>query len=209
MPVRTLRTRTTTALCVLAAGAAVTTALAYPVPNPVPSRWEFTFETIEFNTITLPTGRAGAPEAYWYLTYTVTNDTDADRNYAPSFVMYDDQGDLRTSGVSADAMRQILSRLNTPYVEDELSISGMLRRGEANARTGVVAWPVASAKVDTIHIFVGNLSGETAIEVDPLTGDEIVLRKTLALTYEVPGDALARSRAVQLGDPVMTEWIMR
>ncbi len=182
---------------------------AYPIPDPVATRWEFACDIGELRIATLPTGEDGEREAYWYFTYTVTNETDKDLQYAPSFVMYDSEGDLRQSGAPAEATRGILALLDDPLVEDELSIGGTLLQGEANAKSGVVIWPVASAAVDRITIFVGNISGEAVIETDPATNEPVVLRKTLAVSYETPGEVIQLLAVGAISEPDDLLWIMR
>lgn len=184
-------------------------ASGYPVPSPVVERWEFDFQPGYLRLATLPTGANGEMEAYWYFTFTVTNNGSMDREYAPSFVMYDSEGELRASGAPPKATKAILELLDNPLIEDEISIGGTLRVGKANARSGVVIWPVESAAVDQVIIFVGNISGETAVETDPLTGEKVVLRKTLALTYDTPGDVLPLLRQGGLPEPSDSLWIMR
>jgi hypothetical protein len=189
--------------------ASATVSQAYPVPNPVPTRWELDFEPHYLRIATLQDPQTGEPRAYWYLTYTITNNSDSDLRYAPSFVMYDSEGNLQDSGAPAHVTRTILDLLDNPLIQDELTIGGVLRVGRANAKSGVAIWPVESAGVDEVTIFVGNISGETATVEDPATGDDVVLRKTLALTYDTPGEVLALMRRGGLEEPAEERWIMR
>ncbi len=195
-------------LLTLALATAVQTQ-AYPVPNPVPTRWELDFEPDYLRIATLRNPETGTPEAYWYLTYTVTNNTDTDLQFAPSFVMYDSEGRLQDSSAPARVTRALLALLDNPLIEDELTVSGEIRVGEANAKSGLVIWPVDSATVDEVTIFVGNLSGETATIIEPIAKTEVVLRKTLALFYETPGEVLALLRRSGIEEPNDSLWIMR
>jgi hypothetical protein len=206
---RNIPTWLTLACLLTLASATVVQTQAYPVPSPVPTRWELDFEPDYLRIATMRNPKTDTPEAYWYLTYTVTNNTDTDLQFAPSFIMYDSEGRLQDSAAPARVTRAILALLDNPLIEDELTVSGEIRVGEANAKSGVVIWPVDSATVDEVTIFVGNLSGETATIIDPVDGSEVVLRKTLALFYETPGEVLALLRKSGIEEPNDSLWIMR
>ncbi len=82
-------------------------------------------------------------------------------------------------------------------------------------------WPEPSTRMGTFHIFVGGLSGETVIMKN---GEEIAikdwtkvtdeekkklttLRKTLDLTYQIPGDEIKPEEDVV--NSTGEEWVMR
>ena len=84
---------------------------------------------------------------------------------------------------------------------------GTLQQGEENAKEGLVIWRANELDVTEVSMFVAGISGETATINNPVTGEVVVLRKTLQRDYIVPGDALARgSRPVE---PVRHRWVMR
>ena len=70
------------------------TTSAYPTPATVPYRWELEYKPGDLRLYVDPIdGRV-----YWYTTYKVINRTGEDQTWAPSFVLYTDEGEILTSG---------------------------------------------------------------------------------------------------------------
>ena len=64
-----------------------------------------------------------------------------------------------------------------------------------------------STNVNEISLFIAGISGETARITNPLTNEDVLLRKTLQRDYLIRGDARARgSKPIEL---VRQEWILR
>jgi hypothetical protein len=61
--------------------------------------------------------------------------------------------------------------------------------------------------VNEVSMFIAGTSGETASVVNPVTGDRVLLRKTLQRDYLIPGEAAARG-ATPI-DLVSQHWVMR
>ena len=74
------------ALSVALAAAATLVRAQYPKPSPFPIAWELTFEHGEPRRVIVP-GPNGVPEAYWYMTYSVTNNTEREQVFLPRFEM--------------------------------------------------------------------------------------------------------------------------
>ena len=51
-----------------------------------------------------------------------------------------------------------------------------------------MVWPVTDIESNDLTIFLTGLSNATERVPHPVTGEEVVLRKTLRLDYHVPGD---------------------
>jgi len=104
------------------------------------------------------------PMLYYYLTYTVTNNTDEPVLFAPSFELSTDAGGtvVAGQGVPAAATRELLERLANPLLLDQVDMIGLLRRGEAHAREGLVVWPASNVEADEVRIYMAGFSGETA-----------------------------------------------
>ena len=67
--------------------------------------------------------------------------------------------------------------------------------------------PARRLDVNELSLFIAGTSGETAVVVNPLTGERVLLRKTLQRDYLIPGDALPRgSKPVEL---TTQHWVMR
>ncbi len=190
---------------VLAALAVSAVALAYPKPAPVPYRWELNFEPGPLRLYADP----GTGSNYWYFTYTVTNRTGKDQLWAPNMVLYTDTGDILSAGrdVPPAVTQDLLNLLGNEFLEDQNTALGDIYQGRENAKEGLIIWPANSLKVTEMSLFIAGISGETARAKNPVTGAEVILRKTLQRDYVVPGDPSARgSHPV---DMVQETWIMR
>ena len=130
---------------------------------------------------------------YWYMTYEIENGTGADQIWVPSMVIYTDRGEILSCGkkVPSVVTDEIVDRLGDPFLEPQYKIIGNLKQGRGNARTGLSVWPANRTDVNEISLFVAGLSSETAPVKHPITGEEIVLRKTLKRDYLIPGAATA------------------
>jgi hypothetical protein len=179
----------------------------FPTPSPYPIAWEFDFSSGTPTRIVVDDPATGVPQAYWYITYTVTNNTDQERMFLPVFEMLTEQGRVVRSdrNVPLEVFEVIKQREGRRFLEHALQIAGELRLGEDQAREGAAIWPEPEPAMRQFSIFVSGLSGETAqIEAGE---SEITLRKTLRLDYSIRGDrVLPRPQ-----DVIKTaqSWIMR
>jgi hypothetical protein len=180
-------------------------AAAHPKPAAVPYRWELDFEPGDLRMhVDTAEGRA-----YWFFNYKVVNNSGKDRVWAPSFVLFTDQGEILKSGdgVPPRITAELMAVLGNPLMENQFQAIGDIKIGEENAKEGLVIWSAGQTAINELKLFVGGISGETVRVVNPITGEESVLRKTLQRSYLVPGDPLARGH-----DPIQVtgeEWIMR
>ncbi|MCW5757767.1 MAG: hypothetical protein KIT54_11070 [Phycisphaeraceae bacterium] len=164
-----------------------------PEPNPIPVRWQLDLDVGPLRVASVDTPGLG-PMLYFYLTYTVTNNTDEDILLAPSFDLSTETGInvVAGQGVPASVTREILGRLNNPLLNDQVNMIGVLRRGVAHAREGLVVWPVRDVTADEVRVYMAGFSGETArIQViDRQSGNprDVVLRKTLMAIHRTPGN---------------------
>jgi hypothetical protein len=192
-------------LTVLAAAATSGVAAAYPRPSAVPPRWEFEFEVGDLRLYADPADG----ERYWYFTYTVTNRTGRDRTWAPRFTLFTDAGEIVASGrnVPGRVTSDVLALLGNKLLETQNEVIGEIHHGREHAKEGLVIWPAGSVEVNELTIFVAGISGETATVTHPITGDRVVLHKTLQRDYLIPGEALPRgSRPIEL---IQEQWVMR
>src|SRR5690348_9726793 len=63
----------------------------YPKPSPYPISWELTFQHDKPQRIVVDTAD-GPAKAYWYMTYTVTNNSGQERTYLPAFELVTKEG---------------------------------------------------------------------------------------------------------------------
>ena len=179
--------------------------LAYPTPAGVPYRWQFEFEAGDFRLYV--DDESG--DAYWWMPYKVTNRTDQDRIWAPKFTLFTDAGEILESGkdVPSRITEKIREMLNNPLIETQNEIIGDLLTGRENAREGLAIWPARILQTNEISMFISGISGETTRVTNPISGDQVILYKTLQRDYLIPGDALARgSDPIEL---VQEAWILR
>ena len=68
---------------------------------------------------------------FWYMLYTVTNQTGQDRIYVPNFVLYTDSGQILhgAQSVSPSVFQAIELRYHNPLLDDVGAMTGMLRPG--------------------------------------------------------------------------------
>jgi hypothetical protein len=193
------------ALAALAVLLAISSALAYPRPAPVAPRWELEFEPGALRLYVDP----HEGEAYWYFTYMVTNRTGRDQVWAPTFALFTDAGEILASGrgVPSRVAADIRTLLGNEFLEHQNEIIGEIFHGRDHAKEGLVIWPAQHLEVNEVSLFIAGMSGETASVVNPVTGERVLLRKTLQRDYLIPGDAIARgSKPVELRSQ---RWVMR
>jgi len=183
-----------------------------PEPDPIPRRWQLDFTTGPLRVVTVDLDGVG-PRQYFYLTYKVVNGTGQDQLFAPAMDLSTSQSLAQRSGrnVPAQVTRHIIDMLENPFLMDQISIVGPLLQGDANAKEGLAVWPVATERAGELSVYIAGLSGETRpIEVkDPSTGEisRVLLRKTLALRYDLPGEIIDRgSTPFPLAEK---RWILR
>lgn len=165
--------------------------------------------------------QGGEEKTYWYLLFTVTNDTDRDVRFFPSFTLVTDSLETVNGGENAHPKVYDLIKARHakeyPFFAPPTKITGPILRGEANARTSAAVFQDFDPEANEFTIYISGLSNElkriTNPAFDPkkeISEDNpqfFILRKTLALTYELPGDPDTRRHA----NPVRLrrEWVMR
>jgi len=188
----------------------------YPKPSIYPKSWELKFDHAKIKRITATVPGESTPRAFWYMTYTVTNNTDKEQMFLPDFEMLTRGGkvirsDNKISPAVLDAIRQ---RERNKNLQSAIQIAGELLVGEDQAKEGVAIWPESDPRMGTFTVFVSGLSGEIAQlkddkgeAVKDKDGHPVILRKTLEVVYQVPGDEMYPG-----DDPVIEksqQWVMR
>ncbi|HWP41192.1 MAG TPA: hypothetical protein VNL70_09720 [Tepidisphaeraceae bacterium] len=188
----------------------------YPKPSPYPRSWELDFSYDTPRRIVVQVPGSSIPQPYWYMTYTVTNNTDREQMFLPIFELLTKDGQVIRSdrNIPAAVFQAIKQREKKPFLEPYPAISGELRLGEDQARDSVAIWPEPHAEMGQFSIFVGGLSGEILALTDssgqPVRssdGKPVILRKTLQLNFLIRGDE------VYPGEDEVNEnareWVMR
>jgi hypothetical protein len=200
-------------------------ATAAPEPSELPESWQLDIQYDNPQPIQVAVPGESAPQTYWFMKYTVTNRTGDERIFVPEFVLYTETGQVLRSGegVPINVFRTVKKVLNDPLLKSQSEMTGQILQGADNAKSGVAIWKDFDPKAGQVDIFVGGLSGETAVVTLPVAvtvreidvrgkvreveKKSIVLSKTLELTYSAPGETPARSR--QPMKLLAKDWVMR
>ena len=188
----------------------------HPRPSIYPISWELKFtHGMPKRIVVEPPGQT-VPQAYWYMTYSVTNNTDRERTFLPFFELVTREGKVIRSDkhIPARVFEAIKAREKNRFMQPSWEIAGELRVGEDQAKEGVAIWPEPEARMGQFAIYVGELSGEIAAVKDSAgqpvkdgQGKPVILRKTLQLNYLIRGDE------VYPGEDEVNEqaerWVMR
>ncbi len=198
-----------------------------PAPDAAAHRWEleFTNETPTPIMVQLPgTDKA---QLFWYMRFTVTNRTGEDQIFSPKVALYTNTGELIQANAGAAGDPAVFAAIkkihNNPLLVDLTDCTGKLLQGQDNAKDSVVIFPNFDPKASRFDIFVGGLSGETAViklpkpikvmRMDPdgkdveVETDKLTLTKTIDLKYTLGTEFKKRlSAEVRLASK---EWVMR
>jgi hypothetical protein len=191
-----------------------------PEPAPAQPSWQLDFSFLDPQRISVEVPGQDEPTTFWYVVYTVTNRTGEDVGFFPSISLVTDMLEVVESGdgVHPRVYEAIAARHkgDYPFLAPPWKVTGPLMQGEANARSSVAVFRPLDPRASSFTIYVGGLSGEATRVLNPAhptadRGEEqapyFVLRKTLALRYELPGDPATRDRANAVRKD--REWIMR
>lgn len=196
-------------------GTAARDAGAYPKPQKVPTEWELKFRFDEPRRVVVEVPGESVPRAYWYMTYTVTNPTDQQRQFLPTFELVTRTGKVIRSDQNLPnaVWEKVKKDSGVKLLEHPIKIAGPLLSGEDQAKDGVAIWPEPEPELGSFTIFVAGLSGESVQLTDDAgnviekDGKPIVLFKTLQIDYTVSGDELRPGI-----DPInrtRSNWVMR
>lgn len=131
---------------------------------------------------------------YWYMPYTVTNNTGENQLFIPDVVIATDMGHIVPAGknVPNNVFRAIKDRLGNDLLESPIEVVGSLFRGPDFAKESVVIWPdfaqATGSDVDEVVVFFGGLSGETASMAHPIDPINVLVRRTTMLRYDYGGN---------------------
>lgn len=181
---------------------------AAPEPGVVPTTWELTFKHHAPERLIMQAEGDKSPEPYWYVRYTVTNNTGEDLLFTPEFELITDTGQKvkGNKGVDDGVFKKIKELHRGEFMESPLEILGRLLQGEDQAKDGVMMFKGVDKDARKFTIYVGGLSGETATVINPVTKEPVVLRKTLVLEYDMPGEAIGIAPQPQFKGK---KWVMR
>ncbi|MDW8263539.1 MAG: hypothetical protein RMJ35_13510 [Phycisphaerales bacterium] len=181
---------------------------SYPRPALYPTSWELDFSHgLPQRIVVEVPGQGG--QAFWYMTYTVTNNSDREQMFLPLFELLTEDGRTVRSDQSIPAVvfERIRERERKSLLEPFYKTAGPLLIGPEQAKDGVAIWPEIQLRMGRFSIFVEGLSGETATV--KLGERDVILRKTLQLNYHIRGDEVYPGEDEVNRDEPAEVWIMR
>lgn len=203
----------------------------FPTPSVYPISWELKFTHSTPKHIVVDVTDSSIPRAYWYMTYTVTNEGDKEQRFYPQIDLLTADGNVHHSDEKTPlkVFNEIRSAIHNNYLEQYTAISGPIRLGAAEAKDGVAIWPETTPRMEHFSIFVTGLSGEAVImksvdgkltkvedpqlvyskenEDEMLKKGLVILRKTLQLNFFIRGDEVYPGEDEVNKDG--EEWVMR
>jgi len=187
---------------------AVNFAQAYPEPRIVTDSWQLEFDYDMPRVINVVTEAGQPARTFWYMPYTVTNDTGADQMFIPDIRVLTNAGDIIQAGrnVPPIVFEAIKAEQRNVLLVSPIEVIGRLLQGEDNAKDTVAIWAAPEHDIDAATMLIKGLSGETTVVRHPETGEDIVLRKTLKLDFATPGGNNPAARPIKLVD---TDWVMQ
>lgn len=203
-------------------------------PAPQPVTWEFDFAFLDPQRIEVQLPGQAETTTYWYVVYTVTNNTGRTRDFLPRFqIVTEDLSvydtDMGISPLVFDAIRA-RHQLTHKYLVSPTEAIGPLRTGPDYARESVAVWRQIDLTQNSFCIYVAGLSGEVRFIPNPaydpdapetvsvigpagfahdiaVNPKHFTLRKTLEIRYTLPGSPAARPASVP--ERGVIRWIMR
>ena len=209
-------------LCASAAyGEGVPVVTAIPEPSVAPISWELKFRFRDPQKLSVFIPGQKQPVVYWYMVYTVENRGKNEVDYYPKFDLVTDTLQVIPSEVrvSPEAFRSVQRRSGDPLMVTPERAAGQLLVGEDRQRHSVAIWKNVDPNAREFTVYVAGLSGETVRMKNPgfdaskpesdKNGRYVLLRKTLAIPYKLPGGAGTRELALPERKNGEEKWIMR
>lgn len=185
--------------------ACVSQAAPEPAAAPGPRDWtvDVTFEHPQQIMVRL--SGDNEPRRFWYTIMTLTNKARRDVDFYPKCDLMTDTFEIIPAGKNTPGV--VFERIKKrhqgryPFLESWDRTSSRILQGEDNARDIAIIWPDFDVQAKNIKVFISGLSNETVVIDHPVAKDEkgrpvqVYLRKTLELSYSLPGDTSIRSYA--------------
>lgn len=138
-------------------------AVAYPVPDPIPRGWSLDFYFDTPTILSVPQGEGEQPQYYLYMTYRVINRTRQDRLFVPKIDMITNTGNLIPAGyhVPKSVFEKIRWLERNPAMQDTTAVTGKVLVGRDNMKQGVAIFKLPGRDIDRFSILVSGLSSES------------------------------------------------
>jgi hypothetical protein len=164
--------------------------VAYPKPEQAEQgRWVVSMQFRPMRMISITDRVTGKKVLYWYLLYTVANDTGQDNvQFNPDFTLLTDTNKLYRDVLDMTAFQAIKARHSNMMLLNPIEVSGPLRAGQGFAKDGVAIFKEIDRDTDAFKVFVSGISDDSRSVVNPITGVKTNLYRTLERSYRQPGD---------------------
>lgn len=190
----------------------------HPEPSvyPLPNAWYLGVKAGMLKRIVVAVPGQKAPNAYWYLPYTVTNNTGKEINFFPEFEMVTQDGKIHRSDnhVPLAVFQAVKKDNGNDLLVSANDVIGILHQGDDQAKDCVAIWEEPMPRMGTFAVYGAGFSSESVYAVDDKgekikdgQGNLILLRKTLALDYVIFGDEIAPDKDIV--HLKKESWIMR
>ena len=149
----------------------VSAAWAEVEPKVGSTKWQLDFEFHDPQRISVRLPGEDHETTYWYLLYTVTNDTGKDVQFYPSFHVVTDS--LQTVECGANIPPRVFDHIKArhvkefPFLAPQKKVTGPLLQGKGNARTSAAIFEMFDPEANRFTIYVSGLSGEIARVTNP------------------------------------------
>jgi hypothetical protein len=194
---------------------------AAPAADPYPKTWQLEFSFYDPQKISVRVPGESREMTCWYLLYRVSNHTGGEIQFYPSFRLVTDtlrevEGGAEVNPIVYDAIFARHKR-EFPFLSLPGAVTGLLLQGEENSRSSVAVFREFDPEASSFTILVSGLSGDLVRIPSPAFNPKepessvnqrsFLLRRTLAIRYDVPGDVNTTPHAV----PVRRsrEWVMQ
>ncbi len=195
-------------------------ASAAPKTGLVTGTWDLAIEFTDPQRLTVPMA-GGRSETYWYVVYRVVNRTGQDVQFFPSFRLVTNTLDVVDAGdgVHPSAYDRIaaLNNREFPFFAPPAKVSGLLLQGEENSRSSAAVFKAFNPEASSFTVFMSGMSGQVERVNNPAFNPKspegeanprsFLFRRTLAVQYDLPGDAQTRAYATPIRRN--REWVMR
>jgi hypothetical protein len=152
---------------------------------------------------------------YWYVIMSLTNKTGKDIGFYPACDLMTDTYQVLQAG--AGVRNQVYEKITQrhsdryPFLEPLEKAIGKLPQGADYTKDVVIVWKDFDKDARGVKLFISGLSNQTeAVEKPAAEGaaaEQVLLRKTLELSYTISGDPAMRTEANLVYKA--KRWVMR
>lgn len=185
------------------------------------AKWQLDVSFVDPQRISITLPGQVEPKNFWYLLVTVENNSGQEVDFLPTISIVTD--DLRVIQAGDNIHPMVYDHIRArhekehPFLTMPAKVTGKLLQGATNARTFAAVFEDFGSTSAEFTVYATGFSGEIQRVANPSysasKGDSpqnpqfFVLRRTLAVTYRLPGDEQTRKTANPIR--LKREWVMR